>query len=647
MKTTKTTRSFALAALVSIVLVGIILTGTRSSLDRTINAAIASESLTHVRHLTRQIQESFPELDRIARDGLVKVETRRRLQQQLVFASGLVQLKVYSADGLLRYVHDQKRWLADGSQRSSEALQDSRASGHEVYKRLDADPGTVLIRAVEPLATETQKRFGYLEITFDHSDNGNIFRDGFRWMIFALPLLMALAYLGPTLGWLYLKSRNQRAEARLRHMARRDSLTGLMNRATFTAEAEAAFAEPPRPLHNHGIILIDVDQFRGFNAAHGHELGDAYLQHLAETLRSHLRKEDLIARLGGDEFAALLPHVLPDELQSAANRLRAELRRPFQHEGKAVAGRARIGTCLATPNDTLDELLKSADIALTHAKRNGTDQVVAFTEGLDSCRGRCEQIESTLRYAWDTGRAHMVYQPVIDAKTQKIKGFEALMRLTSEDGTPISPAEFIPIAEQTGQICDLGRRAMEEAMRVARDWPEDVFLAINLSPAQFRDESLVEEVRWLIDSLDFPAHRLEFEITEGLLLEEDARVQSQFKALKAMGISMAMDDFGTGFSSLSYLLAHDFDKLKIDRSFLTGLADDVTRQRKVLKSIIDLGQQLGLVITTEGVETTDQIDLLTHLGCDLLQGFYFSKPLPEEDAHALLLDDRDSPALQA
>lgn len=633
-------KKFAAVTLISLALFFVIFFGAQATLNHTVNRAIQDEAVDHARHVTKDVQRNFPEIERIAREGRADVGTLDQLHAFLSNSDGLQQVKIYNHEGVLRYVYDEDLWIRQGGHMSTPELDRSRRTQAPIFQPLDLAPKNgvtpVVVRTVEPVFDAEGNLIAFVEVTMDHSEAALVFRQSFDWLTIALPILMALSYLVPTLAWLFLKSRHGQTERMVHQLSRRDRLTGLMNRATFTEEAFAVFKSPATEPFKHGLMIVDINQFRSVNEVHGHRVGDAFLCHVAEILQRALREDDLVARFNGDEFVAVLPSVLPDELARAANRVRTQLRRQFQHDEIKLTCQACIGTHLANPHDTLDDAMQAADLALTHAKESGTDLVVAYSADLDRKRARRRMIEATLRDAWDNGRAHLVFQPVIDARSRRIAGFETLLRLTTDEGEPISPAEFIPIAEQTGQIRELGRITIQKALQAALAWPEDTFLAINLSPAQFRHGDLVDDVQWLIDTTGFPPSRLEFEITESLLLDEEPEVRAQFDGLKALGTSIAMDDFGTGYSSLSYLLAHDFDKLKIDRTFLEDLRSNPVRQRKILKSIVDLGQQIGLTVTMEGLETADQVEMLDALGCDLFQGFYFSRPVAETEIRPIL-----------
>lgn len=639
-KLTSGYKNLALVGGISLVLCAIILFGTRQILDRNISYAIQNEAIKHAAHVSHQVLSDLPEIENIIKEGRATPEFLEHLNELLFHGDGLLQFEIHDASGLLRFVMDETLWIKEGGTRQDQDAALKMAKGASLYELVDDESaaleGSVLVLVLEPVRDANNDVIGYIQMTIDQSGTATVFRHSFDWLIFAIPLLMALSYLIPAIAWMLLKSRNIKNEQLVQHLSRRDRLTGLMNRSTFTEVAHNIFDLPAQPPLQHGLMIVDIHDFRSINDTLGHGVGDDLLRHVADNINAAIREDDIVARIGSDEFMVVLPNLRSEDLARVVNRVMSRLRRPFQVGDTKITCRLCIGTHLARPAETLDDVTQSADMALAHAKACGPDTIIAYSTDLDARRHRRRMIEEALKDAWDCGRAYLAFQPVIDAQTRRVAGLEALLRLRTEDGEQISPAEFIPIAEQTSMICDLGLTTIQRALESARDWPADVFIAVNLSPAQFRRGDLVEEVRWILDQSGVSPRRVEFEITESLLLDEEPGVERQFNGLKALGVSIAMDDFGTGFSSLGYLLNHDFDKLKIDRMFLEDLKANPLRQQKILKSIIDLGQQLDLKLTVEGVETADQVDMLGKLGCDLFQGFYFSRPISDQDARALL-----------
>ena len=428
----------------------------------------------------------------------------------------------------------------------------------------------------------------------------------------------------------------RQTEERIRHLARHDALTELPNRIAFLEEMERA--ETGLLRHEKAAILsINLDQFKAVNDTMGHAVGDVVLRQAAARLLGVARPSDMLARLGGDEFALLMrPLGGPIEAAAAAEAVIAAIAPPFEVDGHSITIGASVGIALA-PGDGTDTtaLMKNADLALYKAKSEGRAVFHFFEPGMDAALQRRRIIEVGLQTALARGQLRMVYQPLIRLADDKVSCFEALLRWDHPERGAISPVEFIPVAEETGLIVPIGAWVLEQACRAALAWPSDVRVAVNLSAVQFRDKHLAETIRTILKRTGLPAARLELEITESLLLADSEPVLKTLHALRAAGIRIAMDDFGTGYSSLSYLRSFPFDKIKIDRSFmtdLTGRNDDSA----IVAAVIGLGHSLGMSTTAEGIETVEQLAAVRAHGCDEVQGFYFAPPLPEAAITGLL-----------
>jgi diguanylate cyclase (GGDEF)-like protein len=445
----------------------------------------------------------------------------------------------------------------------------------------------------------------------------------------------------PDDGWLMTIAditERRRAEAQIAHMARHDGLTGLDNRTEFRDRLETAARLAARGMP-HAVLFLDLDHFKNVNDAWGHPVGDALLQAVTSRIRNCCRDTDVIARLGGDEFAIIQP--LNADLAGAAvlsERIIADLGRPFDLAGHQLHIGCSIGIALA-PNDghEPDMLLKSADLALYKAKSDGRNCFRFFEPTLDEMLQRRRVLELDLRRAVANNEFQVHYQPLIDARSRQVCAFEALLRWYRPDGSSIPPSDFIPAAEKMGLIHSLGRWVLATACREAREWPAQIALAVNLSPVQFAGHDLVDGVREALEASGLAPQRLQLEITEGLLLEDVAETVSTLHQLRAMGVCIAVDDFGSGYSSLSYLLKFPFDKVKLDRS----LVSDVGRRDQrdiVVQSVIAMCNGLGMRTTGEGVETPEQLAFLEKHGCTEAQGFLISKAIPGQMVPGLLAD---------
>ena len=422
------------------------------------------------------------------------------------------------------------------------------------------------------------------------------------------------------------------------HVARHDALTGLPNRLLLREHLEAALARGTAL----SVLSLDLDGFKAINETLGQPVGDRLLQATAARLRESVPEAAIVAGLGGDDFAVVQEEPGHGPTTSAlAQRLVERLRAPFDVDGRAIVMGASIG--IASTRDfpdpaapgMADALLKNADLALARAKRDGRGTYRFFEAEMDARLQARRQLELDLQTALDHDQFEAVYQPLVDTARGRVGGFEALLRWHHPQRGLVSPAEFIPIAEETGLIRSIGAWVLERACREASTWPVHVKVAVNLSPVQFGSGDLVATVSTALAAAGLAANRLELEITESLLLQDDGAVLETLHALRRIGVRIAMDDFGTGYSSLSYLQRFPFDKIKIDQAFirqLTAKADSVA----IVRAVIGLGKALGMSIIAEGVETAEQLAILQQEGCWDVQGYYFSPPQPAAKAPELI-----------
>ena len=421
-------------------------------------------------------------------------------------------------------------------------------------------------------------------------------------------------------------------ESRMRMLAYSDALTGLPNRAHFhdlLARHAASCGERDQPF---AVFILDLDRFKLVNDTLGHGLGDTLLRKAAERLTAALGAQDLVARLGGDEFAVLqaAPDG-PEAVQALATRIIELIDRPFLIDGQLVNVGASVGAALA-PADGREPgtLLRNADLALYKAKADGKGTFRRFDPMLDARVQARRSLEADLRRAIAVQEFELHYQPLVDARSGRITAAEALVRWRHPERGLVPPADFIPLAEETGLIGPLGQWVLRTACTQAARWPSHIRVAVNLSPAQFRDLRLAETVKAALTASGLAADRLELEITEGVLLADEERTLATLTRLRAAGVSISMDDFGTGYSSLSYLRRFPFDKIKVDRSFVRQLPGD-PESAAIVRAIITMGACLGMTITVEGVETAEQFAFTAASGCDQVQGYHVSRPLPEAE----------------
>lgn len=418
-----------------------------------------------------------------------------------------------------------------------------------------------------------------------------------------------------------------------------DPLTGLANRTLLKQQLEAAKSDVQRGRDGFSLHLIDLDKFKDVNDSMGHPAGDELIKQAANRLREACRASDTVARIGGDEFAVIQIEATTTSMTSRlARRINEQMSRAFLINKSEVFVSASSGIVTdLTGSAEQDELMRRADIALYRAKENGRNQFCFFENEMDAELKKKHKTERDLRTALQSPAKNglrVVYQPQVSANGRHIRGMEALIRWTHPERGNVSPADFIPIAEETNLVVALDAFVMREAFKTAVQWPE-ITMAVNVSAKELHQEGYPNRVIALAREYGVRADQIELEITESVLLEDSPRVAKTLKSLKAAGFKIALDDFGTGYSSLSYLRRHQVDKLKIDQSFVAsiGVRDDASA---VVQAILSLGESLGLTVTAEGVETTAQRDSLRAQGCSYLQGYLFSRPI-EQDAIAPLV----------
>jgi diguanylate cyclase (GGDEF)-like protein len=427
------------------------------------------------------------------------------------------------------------------------------------------------------------------------------------------------------------------AEARIAHMARHDPLTDLPNRASMREQLQQALARVHRG-EMVALHYIDLDHFKNINDTLGHLFGDDLLKAVADRLRSCVREMDLVARLGGDEFAIVQAGVeKPGDAAVLAQRVQDVMRKPFVFGDQEAGVDTSIGIAIAPADGSdVEELLKSADIAAYAAKAAGRGTYRFFETEMDQRVRERRAIESGLRNALVNGEFRLHYQPIVNLQTDRISTFEALIRWFHPERGRIGPSDFIPIAEECGLIVPIGEWVLRQACRDAASWPDDVKVAVNLSPAQF-NKQLVQTVVSALASAGLPPRRLELEITESVLMQNTFATLQTLNLLHDLGVKFSMDDFGTGYSSLSYLRSFPFDKIKIDRSFVTDLSQH-ENSTAIIRAVTLLAESLDMMTTVEGVETQEQLDHVRALGCTEMQGYLLSPPRDVADIHAMLAE---------
>ena len=418
---------------------------------------------------------------------------------------------------------------------------------------------------------------------------------------------------------------------RITFMSYYDDITGIPNRKMFTEKFQELINNNLNCKRQLAIIFFDIDNFKNINDTYGYEVGDEMLLSLCKRVENILDERHTFARFGGDEFVIAFSNIINDkEISEFLNELLLKVRKPFEVSNKKIYCTISIGVSVY-PKDSnrLDILLKTADMALHRAKEEGKNRYKFFDIDISNILKRQYEIEKALRTAIENNEIFMVFQPKISIKGENVNGFEALVRWVNSELGFISPVEFIPIAEKSGLIIDLGKYIIEESFRKCSELccstKSNFHTAINISDIQLRDEGFISFVSEMLEKYNIPPKYIEFEITEGVIMQSVVKNIELLIELKRLGVSIALDDFGTGYSSLSYLKRLPIDVLKIDKSFVDGIGVD-EKSEYIAESIIKLSHSLNLKVVAEGVETKEQLGYLNKMKCDIAQGYYFSKP---------------------
>ena len=434
------------------------------------------------------------------------------------------------------------------------------------------------------------------------------------------------------------------AEARIAHLALHDPLTDLPNRRFFMELAQKAISRAHRTDDRFALLALDLDDFKVVNDEYGHAGGDELIRAAAQRISASLREADVGARFGGDEFAVLqVGASQPSHAIALAERLLESLTKPVELEYGEVSVTASIGIAVYPDDgDTAEALLRSADTAMYRAKADGKATTCFFEPHMDAALLQRRKLEHGLRRALADGKLAVAYQPIVESQSRRPLGFEALVRWYDEELGFIPPAEFIPVAEETGLIVPIAEFVVRQACRDAMTWPEHLRVAVNLSAVQFRRKGLVEMVRSALQESGLPGERLDLEITETMLVDNRQETLRLLNELKDLGVRISMDDFGTGYSALSYLQSFPFDKIKIDRVFVADLGQN-PQNASIVRAVAAMGRSLHMRVVAEGVETDHEADILQDLECDEIQGYLIAKPMPADDVESFLSRHEEIP----
>ncbi|MDW3223186.1 MAG: EAL domain-containing protein [Paracoccaceae bacterium] len=605
---------------------------TENSINNAVERGVVREAANKAENWGMYLANRIPDLEQLAVTGIPTRE-QKQVIQEVREVGDIFRFKLFTSDGRLSMVSDDADLASPpgvASLADFEAFQVA-STGAPVVDVFDGtnNPNRpdFYAEAYIPLMGSDGSVRAIVEVYVDQTTTRTYFEESFRDLSLFFMALFALVFAVPGLAFCLQRVFAERSRKTAEFLANFDPLTGLLNRREFVIQAERAIRQGNLSV----VCYLDLDRFKSINDTYGHSAGDAFLAHVSQIIRKNSRGEDVLARFGGDEFVVAFQGI---DMESAVHRMRkilTECSVEVEVRNAKVSGSISVGLAKVEAGETLEKALSNADLALYHAKSSGRNDFAVYGEEMGQELRRRHALEKRLRDATRNFDFSIHYQPLVDGSNQNLVGYEALLRLADTDGTSIPPTTFIPLAEELGLIEQIGAWTIKTATREMAALDDNKVLAINLSTDQFTSGELVNTVRDALNASDFPASRLELEITESLLLEDSPFIEMQIDTLKEMGVAIAMDDFGTGFSSLSYLWKYGFDRLKIDQSFVAALEENPERSREIIETVVMLGDRLDMKITAEGVENADQSELLTALGCDVLQGFLFGKAVPFVD----------------
>jgi diguanylate cyclase (GGDEF)-like protein len=605
--------------------------------NRVVDTAIEANSERKARNWAGYLSRTMPALEDLIASGEATAQ-QRAIINKAVQVADVFRFKLFNADAQMVLISDEL-----GKPLEPGAKSDHNGNAQKVLETgnaiIELNDGTqkqnrpdLYVEAYVPVVSETGVAIGVVEVYVDQTPVSNLFRSNFLELAIALGFVVLASFGVPFAAYIIKMRQQVKTGEKVRLLSSRDQLTGLYNRATFFQKAEEARQLGHLDLKRAAVVFVDLDNFKAINDSFGHKAGDEFLRHVGNAISGLLTADDLAARLGGDEFIILTAGRSRIEISELIENLREAVSLPVRIDGMALTGHLSLGVHVGGhPDLTLKDRMHKADIALYQAKLLGRNTWVLFTPELEEKIARRQFVEECIVGGFANDRFEVHYQPLIEQADRRVVGFEALLRLKDGEGNFIPPSEFIPIAEDAGEITKIGTWVLEQAIKTAVTWPERFFVSVNISARQFEDGDLVETVQRLLKASSLSPRRLELEVTENTLIESEEEITDQLVGLSKIGVSLAMDDFGTGYSSLGYLWKYDFHKLKVDRSFIKSLSDKDDKSRHVLDTIISLGHRLEMTVTVEGIETEAQVDALSTLSCDQFQGFYYGVPMPARD----------------
>lgn len=602
-------------------------------LDRHVAETIRKEAEVKAVAWADEFFTQLPAIGDIIATGQASRIQSKKIKNSIAVGD-IFQFKLFKPDGALAFVSDEARFRGeDGAVVNDKARRvfETGAGAVSVNDgRREANRPDSYVEAYVPAITQDGDRIGVIEVYVDVSALHAVLESSFSRLSYYLIAGTGCIILVPSVFVAWRSRQLRLRDRRVLELQRVDQLTGVLNRDALSRQLDRDLSRHRRG-RGTGLLFIDVDRFKEVNDTHGHKQGDLLLRHVARVLQASVREgADVVGRYGGDEFVVLCRSVDRQTLSQIANRIQNSVRQPFRSGGTVLMPSLSMGAYLSADDDDMQSAMHAVDLAVYEAKRRGRDRIVEYHESFEFAFQRRKHIESLVRKALDCELLEVHFQPVFGISTQNIEGFEALLRLADPDGELIEPAEFIPIAEETGHIDRIGSRVLETAIDAAASWPNSLFVSVNVSIAQFRSGALPLAVRKRLIDRNFDPTRLELEVSESILVDGDMSTRQQLQELRKAGISIAIDDFGSGHTSLEHLWRFAVDKIKMDRGFFEAHEHQPETYRTIAQAVVTLGKTLGLKVVAEGVETEQQLTAVTELGVDQAQGFLIGRPAPIE-----------------
>lgn len=619
-----------------------------TGISRVVDYVVSIDSERLASNWTSYLQVEMPKLDRLITTG---IPTEEQLTQIRTAAQvgDIFRFKLFDETGRNVLISDELSETLEPGARTDHNGNAARVltSGESIVSLNDGtqkpNRPPVYVEAYVPVKNAKGAFIGVIEVYIDQTALYNLFYRSFSILAISLAGAFILAFGVPYLGFLIKNKQERKSRKRAEYLANFDQLTNLLNRHGLMAQLN----DKSYAASSIGVIFLDVDHFKNINDSHGHSAGDAFLQHLGEGISKNLQSGDVASRFGGDEFVIVLQRENFAEVRNFIKNICLAASTPLKFEGTTIIGNISVGVHYAADNDdtatdlSFETRMQKADIALYRAKQDGRNTSCTFSDDLETTLKKQKTIEAEILSGLEEERFEMYFQPILHHKTHQCSGFEALARLKTAEGKIISAAEFAPVAETMGKMGEISNWALHQAVKTASQWPIPIMVAVNISRQQLRDNTLVSQVTHLLQESGYNPRHLQLEVNESLLLQDSDQVLSQLKQVRDLGVLLAIDNFGTGHSNLSHMWQFEFDKLKIDKSFISEINPENQRVSEVLDTVITLAHRLNMEVTAGGVESEEQAQLLTLLSCDYLQGYLYANPMSAIDTTTYLENNTD------